>query len=96
VNAILKWKLNHSLSDKEIMEIIHELYQGSGKKFVYAKNEQINMELYDLYSNFPNENNSTVLSFSMHKTNKPFISFTYFEKPSIILKGENKNVYIYE
>lgn len=96
MNAIQKWKLDYKLSSRDINEIIFELFQGYNKTLYYDKNEKINKDLFELYSQFNGDCSKEFLSFSMSPTIKPFVSLNKFDDVKYVLKGEGFNVYIYE
>jgi len=99
VDAKTKWLLKFTLSYKEALEVLIELYGGAKKILNYEPNKKLDKNLFKLYNDFnSSENSDFIINFSNSSTAKPFISITKIDglDESHTIPTEMFSIYIYE
>jgi hypothetical protein len=99
MDAKTKWLLNQELTYQQGLEILKELYDGAKKRFDFCANQEINENIYHLFSDFEsNELADVHLTFSNTKTTKPFVSCSEIKEENVShkIKTDRFVIYIYE
>jgi hypothetical protein len=97
MSPIIKWRLGEKLNKRETSELIQELFNNARKHFVFNATTKIDKNLYELFENFTqSENSNCCLKFSSIETDLPFVSFEKFSDCVYEINSEYGPIFLHE